>query len=805
MTRRLLRYGTAIAAVSVATLLTSGLEVVLQVQSQAPFLLFFGAIIVAAWAGGLRPGLFSTALSALTVAFFFLPPRYNVAIADPRFRVLFVIFVAEGVLISVLCQTLRKARKRVLVERAGREEIQESQQEMEERFRATFEQAAVGIAHVALDGRWMRVNGRLCAIVGYSQPELIELTFQDITYPPDLDTDMAMATRMLSGEIPTYTLEKRYVRKDGALVWINLTASLVRELDGSPKYFIAIVEDISERKRTEQALQESEERFRSMADSSPLLMWVAGTDALCSFFNQPWLSFTGRTMEQEIGHGWVAGVHPDDRQQALDCYLNAFAARQPFQMDYRLRRHDGEYRWILDHGTPRLSPDGSFAGYIGSCVDITERKQLEDSQRFLAEASTVLISSLDYASTLDTLARLIVPRLADFCAVDLVTPEGGLRRAINLHADPAKQPVLDELARRFASGLTPQIKPLTDALETGRTVFLPQFVPPQRSVGDHDEFQRLTRLLNPCSLIVAPLIVAGHTLGLLSLGTTDSQRRYTEADVGQAEELARRAAVAVDNARLYQEAQAAIRLREIFLSIAAHELKTPLTAILGYAHVLEQRTRREQSLSERSQRTLQAITEQGERLNRLIETLLDLSRIQTGRLSVEIQPIDLAELARQVVAEIRPTLDHHTIQIRAPETLPIQGDPLRLEQVLHNLLHNAIKYSPHGGPVEIELRREDEQTVLSVSDQGIGIPEAAQPLLFQQFFRAPNVDPKQISGLGIGLFVINEIVARHGGTITVLSQENVGSTFSVRLPVQAASAGATDPKAARILDTPVAS
>ena len=277
-----------------------------------------------------------------------------------------------GRLVGAVCvfrdQTERRRLERHLLER-------------ERFFRTTFEQAVVGMAHVSLEGRWLRFNQRLCDIVGYSREELAARTFQDITHPDDLAASLAGLQSLLAGELDGYTTEKRYVRKDGTLVWVHLTVSLVRTPDGEPDYFIAVVQDITERKRLErereEALRDSEEWFHSMADTAPVLLWVAGTDGLVTFVNAPWLRFTGRSLEQELGNGWAQGVHPDDYQHCLQTYLTAFQARQRFTMEYRLRRFDGEYRWIVDTGVPRFAPDGAFLGYIGSAIDITEHKQME--------------------------------------------------------------------------------------------------------------------------------------------------------------------------------------------------------------------------------------------------------------------------------------------------------------------------------------------------------------------------------------------------------------------------------------------
>jgi signal transduction histidine kinase len=253
--------------------------------------------------------------------------------------------------------------------------------------------------------------------------------------------------------------------------------------------------------------------------------------------------------------------------------------------------------------------------------------------------------------------------------------------------------------------------------------------------------------------------------------------------------------VAIDNARLYREAQAAVQLRDQFLSVASHELKNPLTALLGNAQLLQRRAGREGQLNERNQRAIGVIVEQSGRLNKMIAALLDISRIEHGRLSIEHNPVDVDALVRRVVDEIQPTLDRHTVICELScESLIVSGDELRLEQVLQNLIGNAIKYSPNGGPVVVRVARRSavaspqpeqlaEQVCISVSDQGIGIPAEALPRLFGRFYRAPNADTDHISGMGIGLYVVNEIVALHGGGVEVESNIGVGSTFTVCLPL----------------------
>lgn len=237
--------------------------------------------------------------------------------------------------------------------------------------------------------------------------------------------------------------------------------------------------------------------------------------------------------------------------------------------------------------------------------------------------------------------------------------------------------------------------------------------------------------------------------------------------------------------RLLLQAQEALRIRDDFLSIAAHELKTPLTSIIGYAQLLEHRSMR--SLSADDQRVLRVVLNQSDKLNAMINALLDVSRIQQGRLEIRRHTCDLALLVQQVVDQMQMTTEQHIIKVELPPSLICSLDGNRIEQVIRNLLSNAIKYEPDGGEVFVLLTHNDKEAMLTVIDHGIGIPPEAIPHLFEQYYRAENVGPKvntAISGLGVGLYVSSEIVKQHGGTITAISDgKHRGATFVVRLPL----------------------
>lgn len=413
----------------------------------------------------------------------------------------------------------------------------------------------------------------------------------------------------------------------------------------------------------------------------------------------------------------------------------------------------------------------------------TQAEAAQRDQAFLAQASGILGESLDYATTLARVAHLTIARLADWCGVYVVDDTGVLEEVVVAHQDPALEELARELGRRYPP--TPErATGLMQVVRSGQAAILSDFDAAIPTIAEDAEHLRLLRAVGVSSCLLVPLRAGDRTLGVLACGRADPLRRYGARDLPLVEELAQRAASAVQHAQLYRTAQNAIRTREQFLSVASHELKTPLTSLIGFAELLQRRAAREGSFSERDLRALDAIHERAERLDQLIRSLLDISRIETGQLQLERALVDVAELTERVVAGIQPTLERHRVIFQGSgSALFVHGDALRLEQVVHNLVSNAIKYSPGGGTVQVQVARRAAMGTIVVSDQGMGIPAEALPQLFQRFYRAPNVDAQYISGMGIGLHVVKEIVTLHGGTIEVASQEGAGSTFTVVLPL----------------------
>ena len=297
--------------------------------------------------------------------------------------------------------------------------------------------------------------------------------------------------------------------------------------------------------------EESERRFRDTANRAPVMIWTSGPDGMRDWYNAPWLAFRGRTMGEERGMGWAEGVHPDDHARCLDLYDASLEARRPFSMEYRLRRHDGEFRWVLGNGTPRFAADGDFLGFIGSCIDVTAQRRAAESMAFLGEAGRLASSSLELERTLSLLTRHAVPTLADYCSVDMLSESGEIRRVETAHVDPAKEAIVRELWTRFPYRAEDRVG-VSEVIRTGRPLLVHEFSDEAVAAFARDPEQlALLHALAPISYVCVPLIARGRAYGAISLVMSDSRRRYTPDDLNLAIELSRRAATAVDNARLY--------------------------------------------------------------------------------------------------------------------------------------------------------------------------------------------------------------------------------------------------------------
>lgn len=418
---------------------------------------------------------------------------------------------------------------------------------------------------------------------------------------------------------------------------------------------------------------------------------------------------------------------------------------------------------------------------------LLERERAERSARFLAGAGAALVESLEHANTVARVVDLAVPAFADWCILDLVGADGEVHRAQVAFANPDHADLANTL-KRFPPRRARHRHPMASALHGEEAILMAEISQDRlRTLSHDDEHYALAQAVNPRSLIAVPLVARGRTLGVLTFILSESDRRYDQADLALASELADRCALALDNAALYTKAQEAVRVREDFLAVASHELKTPLTPLLLQIHLIE---RRLPSLIEDEQnaawlaRGLATLQRQGKRLDRLVNELLDISRIAGGQLQLKPEPVRLGEVVDDVVGR----LEEGREILQSGSRLAMHGDwgisghwdRLRLDQVITNLLSNALKYG-EGKPVELTIRVAGPEAVIAVSDQGMGIEPDNLDRIFGRFERA--VSARQYGGLGLGLYIASQIIAAMDGSIEVASTLGQGSTFTVRLPL----------------------
>lgn len=444
--------------------------------------------------------------------------------------------------------------------------------------------------------------------------------------------------------------------------------------------------------------------------------------------------------------------------------------------------------------------DGRFV--LAVIRDVTARRRAEEhrlelareqsaraaaeaaQQRFalIAEASQLLATSLEWETTLANVARCMVPRLADWCIVEIVDPDGQLRPAAVAAVDPSLEPSLLDQAARRRQGSDSERDPAALARQTGQPQLLAETSAATCPGRADDEDLALLQRLRPGSTIAVPLVARGRTLGTITAVTGPGRPPYTPSDVPLVQELGLRAATAIENALLFQEAREAVAIRENFISIAAHELKTPVTSLRGFTQLLLRRLEQGQPVDSDAVRApLAQIDRQAGRLTRLVTQLLDVSQLRSGKLRLEPRPTDLPRLLRDAAAAAQAMTSRHEISVRCADDVWAEVDPLRLEQVVVNLLDNAVKYSPDGGPIEVELAQPPAGGVeIVIADRGPGIPREHRDRVFDRFYQMHT--PEQLSGLGLGLYVSREIVDMHHGRITAEDRPGGGARFVIALP-----------------------
>lgn len=611
--------------------------------------------------------------------------------------------------------------------------------------------------------------------------------------------------------------------------------------------------ELQRHKQTERALQESEARFQRVSDSMPVPLWVSGSDGLCTFFNQAWLKFTGRTMEQELGIGWAEGVHPDDAKRCLETYQAAFNARQSFQMEYRLRRGDGEYRWVLDSGMPRFNLDGSFAGYIGSVCDISDRKQAEAER---AKLIAILEATPDIVFTATVEQQLHYLNRAGRRLFGLDEGEELANPVFGTHPNWADNLIHNE-------GIPTAMR---DGMWMGETAFIGRdgqeipfsqlLIAHKSAEGDVNQLSGIARdisqqkrdeatrieserrwrsLLDNVRLAVVGLNCDGtveyvnpyfleltgydraEVLGKNWFENFLPQYQRQQARIAFQETLAQRnhrythnsiltkaseERLVAWNQTLLQNSQGEVigttsigediteryaiaRMKDEFISVVSHELRTPLTSVHGALNLLSSGLIAAES--EQGQQVIAIAAENAERLARLVNDILELERLESGKISLLKQWVKASELMHRAIAQVQIVANRAGVRLEvSKQEIEFEADGDRIIQVLTNLLSNAVKFSPRGSTVWLSVAQRQSPhlnaVLFKVQDQGRGIPADKIESIFERFHQVDASDSRQKGGTGLGLAICRSIVEQHGGQIWVESVLDEGSSFYFTLP-----------------------
>ncbi|MFB1481668.1 PAS domain S-box protein [Corallococcus sp. RDP092CA] len=665
---------------------------------------------------------------------------------------------------------------------ASRRQAERSLRLSEARFGGIVTHAADAIISVDAAQRIILFNASAERIFGYSAREALGQPL-DILLPENLRAvHAAHVRRFARGAVTSRHMGERLPilgRRQGGETFPAEASIMKLEVEGT-LLLTVILRDISERRKAEDLLRLSEERFRTSFEGAPVGMALVGLDGRFLHVNAALADLVGYSREELLRRSFQDLTPPEDL--ALD-QQNADRMRQgelaSFQREKHYVRKDGRRIALLVWGAVVRDSQGRPLHFISQMQDITERQALERAWRFLADVGPRLAASLSSRTTLATVAALAVPALADVCVAACLDRRGRIRRVEHAAADPRMAERLRALGAAYGPGSLLPASLLATVQRTGRPVLLPEAPPGMLDVAAVDAGRR--EPLPPLALrsaLIVPLRSRERNLGVILLATSGAGRRYGARELAQAEELARRAALAIDNARLYERAEQAIRLREEVLRVVAHDLRAPLNVIQLSAKMMEKHLPPDDG----ARRRLATLQKSVQRANRLIQDLLDVARMEGGGLAVEKKPLEVAPLVQEALEQHRGLAEARCLLLQAhvPEGLPrVLADPERLAQILSNLLGNALKFTPEGGRVLLRVQPEAGQVCFRVSDTGPGIAAEDRQSIFERFWQS---GPKRKEGAGLGLAIVKGLVEAHGGRVGVDSTPGVGSTFFFTLP-----------------------
>ena len=661
-----------------------------------------------------------------------------------------------------------------------RKQAEQALRESETRFYGAFRSASIGMAITSLKGRWLAVNASLSKMVGYTEAELEQTTFQAITYPDDLHTDLTYVDMLLEGAIDHFQLEKRYIHKQGSLVWVNLSVSLVRDELNQPLYFVSLIENISQRKQVEQALQESEKQFRSLVANIPGAIYHCQCDKswTMDFISNAIEVISGYKAEEFIDNkvrSYASIIHPEDQEYVEVTVDRAVAVREPFILEYRIIHHGGSIRWVYEKGTGLFDDYGNILYLNGAIFDMTERKQVEQAlqeseqrYRYIYEHTPVMLHSIDSTGKIISVSDYWLEHL-------------GYERS-------------EVIGKQYFEFLT------EESLLSAREVIPPHFCDTITCTEVPYQFIcKNGKAIDVLLSAIAETDDSGKVIRSLAMMVDVTERNRAEAEIKQAKQKLRQANIELEQrveertAELLQAkeaAETANKAKDHFLAHVSHELRTPLNSILGFTQILQ----KDLDINPNQRQNIQLIRQSGQHLLVLINDILDFSKITAQKLKLEPKNFgfssflaDLASLVRLWTQENDLNFNYELVS-QLPSM--VNGDETRLKQVLLNLLSNAVKFTSEGSvslrvgyvkdfsdrPEESFEIASDNKIRFEIKDTGIGIPEDKLATIFLPFEQVSN-DLASKKGTGLGLTITDNILQLMESKIEVKSTLGKGSVF----------------------------
>jgi PAS domain S-box-containing protein len=659
-------------------------------------------------------------------------------------------------------------------------------------------------------------------------------------HPDDLAATEAAMQRAIQ-ERTEFHHEYRTLWPDGSLHWTEARGRFTYNAAQQPTRMIGVLIDITERKQAEREREQLLERERlarsqaevaqqqlaTIVDTSPIGLALLDAEQRFITINEALAEINGLPREYHLGKSVTelfAEIYPEIVEVVHQIYTTGNPVILPNLAINALGHDDRRPGYYNVYYLPTVDSNHQVEGLLAYIIDVTERVKLEQTQQFLSEASAVLASSLDYQTTLEQVAQLTVPQLADWCTVHIVEEDGRIDQIAIAHINPAKLEWAYQLREKYP--LDPNAAHgVAFTLRTGQFDFMPD-IPDQLLVqtARDPEHLEILRQVGFSSFMCVPLRTQSRIIGVISFIFAESGRRYTAADLQLAEELARRASLAIENAQLYQTAQqdraaseaarsaaeAANRIKDEFLAVLSHELRSPLNPILGWTKLL----RSKQLDSTKTEQALETIERNARLQAQLIEDLLDVSRILQGKMTLNIAPVNLAATINAALETVHLAAEAKHIQIQTvltPISGSILGDANRLQQVIWNLLSNAVKFTSEGGQVVVKLEQVEIENIeetcqpekniesrgqskansryssyaqITIIDTGKGISREFLPHVFDYFRQEDGTTTRRFGGLGLGLAIVRQLVELHGGTVWAESPgPDLGATFTIRLPL----------------------